>query len=111
MRRWIQVALVSWLLVILPAVLMAQDIVARGRIMDTAGNAVPDASVPQTNQQEVLSGTVVDPSGAVTAGATVLVRSADGAVQRTTRSDSNDCFTISGLPAGNYRLVVSNPGF
>jgi outer membrane receptor protein involved in Fe transport len=58
-----------------------------------------------------LSGIVVDASGAMIAGATLLVRSADGAVQRTTHSDSNGSFTISGLPAGSYRLVVSNPGF
>ena len=45
------------------------------------------------------------------AGATVQVRSANGAVQRTTQSDTNGSFIISGLPAGNYRLVVSNPGF
>ena len=58
-----------------------------------------------------LSGTVVDTSGAVIAGATVQVRSANGTVQRTTQSDTNGSFTISGLPAGNYRLVVSHPGF
>ena len=45
------------------------------------------------------------------AGATVQVRSANGTVQRTTQSDTNGSFIISGLPAGNYRLVVSNPDF
>ena len=58
-----------------------------------------------------LSGTVVDTSGAVIAGATVQVRSANGTVQKTTQSDRNGSFIISGLPAGNYRLVVSNPDF
>jgi hypothetical protein len=58
-----------------------------------------------------LSGTVVDTSGAVIAGATVQVRSANGAVLRTTRSDTTGSFIISGLAAGNYRLVVSNSGF
>ena len=58
-----------------------------------------------------LSGTVVDTSGAVIAAATVLVRSANGTVQRTTQSDRNGSFSISGLSAGNYRLVISNPGF
>jgi hypothetical protein len=57
-----------------------------------------------------LSGTVVDASGAVIAGATVQVRSANGTVQTTTQSDANGSFTISGLSAGDYRLVVSNPG-
>ncbi len=58
-----------------------------------------------------LSGTVVDTSGAVIAGATVQLRSADGTVRSTTQSDRNGCFIISGLAAGNYRLVVSNPDF
>ena len=58
-----------------------------------------------------LSGTVVDTSGAVIAGAAVQVRSANGTVQITTRSDRNGSFIISGLPAGNYQLVVSDPGF
>jgi len=58
-----------------------------------------------------LSGNVVDTSGAVIAGATVQVRSANGTVQITTQSDANGSFIISGLSAGNYRLVVSNPGF
>ena len=58
-----------------------------------------------------LSGTVVDTSGAVIAGATVQVRSANGTIQRTTQSDTNGSFIISGLSAGDYRLVVSDPGF
>src|SRR5277367_3990037 len=57
-----------------------------------------------------LSGTVVDTSGAVIAGATVQVRSANGTVQMTTQTDANGSFIISGLPAGNCRLVVSSPG-
>ena len=62
-------------------------------------------------QEPQLSGTVADVSGAVIAAASVVVRSANGTVQRVTQSDSTGVFRISGLPAGNYRLVVSNPGF
>ena len=58
-----------------------------------------------------LSGTVVDTSGAVIAGADVHVLSANGTVQRTVHSDTNGFFAFSGLAAGNYRLVVMNPGF
>ncbi len=58
-----------------------------------------------------LSGTVVDTSGAVIAGATVQVRSASGTVQMTTLSDTNGSFVISGLALGKHRLVVSDPGF
>ena len=58
-----------------------------------------------------LSGTVVDTSGGVIAGATVQVLGANGTVQITTQSDAKGSFIISGLSAGDYRLVVSNPGF
>jgi len=58
-----------------------------------------------------LSGTVVDASGALIAGATMEVRSANGTLQRTTQSDRSGTFTISGLSAGNYRLAVSKPDF
>ena len=58
-----------------------------------------------------MSGTVVDTSGAVITGAAVRIRSAKPTLQRTTRSDTNGRFVISGLAAGNYRVVVSSPGF
>ncbi|MDR3735558.1 MAG: TonB-dependent receptor [Acidobacteriaceae bacterium] len=58
-----------------------------------------------------LSGIVVDASGAVVAGATVQVRSANGTAQRTALTGSNGSFMLSGLAAGTYRLVVSNPNF
>jgi len=58
-----------------------------------------------------LAGTVVDKSGAVIAGATVKILSASGTVYRTTQSDRDGSFLLSKLPAGNYRVVVSNSGF
>ncbi len=58
-----------------------------------------------------VSGTVVDVSGAVVAGADVHVLSANGTVQGTAHSDTNGAFLFTGLAAGNYRLVVMNPGF
>jgi hypothetical protein len=66
---------------------------------------------PVAASEPQLSGAVVDTSSAVIAGATVLVRSANGTDQKTTVSDTNGSFIISGLSAGNYRLVASSPGF
>ncbi len=70
----------------------------------------------QTSDQAAppqLSGTVVDTSGAVIAGAAVEVRSAGGAgaIERTTQSNKNGSFVFSGLPPGQYRLAVSNRDF
>ena len=69
------------------------------------------AGATDKNGSLQLSGTVVDPSGAVIAGATVLIRKADGSVQGTTQADGSGSFAISALPAGNYRVIVSHPGF
>ncbi|MGA7415016.1 MAG: TonB-dependent receptor [Bryobacteraceae bacterium] len=57
------------------------------------------------------TGTIVDTSGAPIGGATVKVQSANGTVVTTTQSDTTGSFTISGLPAGDYRLVVSHAEF
>jgi hypothetical protein len=62
-------------------------------------------------QAPPLSGTIVDESGALIAGATVQVLGANGTAQTTTQSDKNGSFIMSGLPPGDYRLLVSNPGF
>jgi hypothetical protein len=59
----------------------------------------------------LLSGGVVDASGATVAGATVQVQSANGTVLTTTQSDTNGSFTIFGLSAGDYRLLVSHAEF
>ncbi len=58
-----------------------------------------------------LSGTVVDISGAVIAEATIQVRRSNGTLQTTTQSNKRGSFIISGIAAGDYRLVVSKPGF
>jgi outer membrane cobalamin receptor len=54
---------------------------------------------------------VVGTSGAAIAGATVQVQSAKGTPLKTTQSDANGSFTVPGLPAGDYRLVVSHADF
>jgi hypothetical protein len=70
------------------------------------------ASVPgNLSAQQAVSIRITDQTGAVIAGATVQVRSVNGTLQRTTQSDTTGSSIISGLAAGNYRLVVSNPGF
>ncbi len=59
----------------------------------------------------VLSGTVVDSSGATIAGATVEIQTANHSPLRTTESDMGGQFKISGLAPGNYRLAVSHADF
>jgi hypothetical protein len=93
---------------LMPSFLSAQEVSLADRIVDPQDHPLATSDKAYPSQ---LSGTVVDTSGAVIAGATVQVRSANGTVQRTTQSETNGSFIISGLALGDYRLVVSNPGF
>jgi hypothetical protein len=74
---------------------------------------VPTLSAQQDHTRTLsqLSGTVVDTSGAVIAGATVQVRTPSGRIQATTQTNTNGSFTLAGLPTGSYLLAVSNSGF
>jgi carboxypeptidase family protein len=59
-----------------------------------------------------LTGTVTDPSGAVVAGATVLVHSDDtGTDVRSVTTSGSGSFNITNLPAGRYTVTVKNAGF
>jgi hypothetical protein len=104
--------IVLFVLAILPGSLAAaaQSGAARaaGTVLDPQSHPV---ATSDTAHPSLLSGTVVDASGAAIAGASVQARSANGTVQRTTQPDRNGTFVLSGLAAGNYRLVISNPGF
>ncbi|MFZ0704463.1 MAG: TonB-dependent receptor, partial [Candidatus Korobacteraceae bacterium] len=77
----------------------------------TPGPQTHPATTSEKGQPPQLSGTIVDASGAVIAGASVMIRSANSTVEKLAQSDSNGSFSISGLPEGDYQLVVSDPGF
>src|SRR5580700_2683112 len=58
-----------------------------------------------------ITGTILDPAGAVIAGAMIDAKNvATGAVYPTASSDTGN-YTIAQLPAGNYELTVTVPGF
>jgi hypothetical protein len=89
-------------------VVSAQQSRLPGTVLDSQDRSLPTSD---TASQLELSGIVVDSSGAAIWGATVFVRSANAVLQRKTLSDENGFFAISGLPAGEYRIVVSSPDF
>jgi hypothetical protein len=58
-----------------------------------------------------MSGTVVDPQGAVISGARVKVTSlAQGSSQAAT-TDSAGRWVVAGVPSGDVRIEISSPGF
>lgn len=58
-----------------------------------------------------IYGTVVDPSGAVIAGAQVIANEPNKGVTRTVTSAKNGDFLVSSLPVGVYTLTVTAAGF
>jgi hypothetical protein len=72
---------------------------------------------PQTHEGAMmgglagLSGTVTDPSGAVVPNAQVKLLSASGETVASMSADGQGQFSFDNLPAANYRLQVTQPGF
>lgn len=58
-----------------------------------------------------LSGTVIDPSGAVVPGAQITVHSISTGVDRLTTSDSAGNYSVPSLQPGNYSVSVRATGF
>jgi Carboxypeptidase regulatory-like domain/TonB dependent receptor len=58
-----------------------------------------------------LSGTVVDPNGAVVQNATVTVRNMDTALERQATTGDDGAFSVQLLPPGSYRVEISAQGF
>ena len=58
-----------------------------------------------------VSGTVVDPQDRVLPGATITVSDALRDVKHETKTDRTGRFELVGLPAGDYTVLVTLPGF
>jgi uncharacterized surface anchored protein len=70
------------------------------------------SALAQGGSRGAISGTVRDEKGAGVAGAQIeIINSVTGVTERTATSDESGNFTVTQLPAGDYRLVVSNAGF
>jgi hypothetical protein len=94
-----------------PAILLVSLLVAPPRAH--AQSPVPQASRPAAPQTAgTLSGTVVDPTGAVIPGAAVTITtSAPGATPLTATSDAQGNFTVNGLAPGAWTVAASADGF
>jgi hypothetical protein len=58
-----------------------------------------------------LSGTVVDPNGAVVAGATVTARNLATGINRTVSANDSGEYQMIGLPPGEYEVTTEASGF
>lgn len=72
---------------------------------------------PQTHESAMnegsasLSGTVVDPTGAVVPGAAVQIFDASGKAVDADTADDQGKYEFDGLAPGNYRVQITKPGF
>ncbi len=69
------------------------------------------ACVANAQDTGYISGTVTDKSGAVVAGADVVVSSTAGSSTHSTTTDADGAYVVAGLPGGSYNLVVTAKGF
>ena len=71
---------------------------------------VASAAFAQTDRG-TLTGTVLDPTGAIVANASVVVKNTETAGVFTASSTNTGNFTLASLPAGTYELEVTAAGF
>ena len=70
-------------------------------------------SITASGQQATIKGKIADTAEkkTLTNSVVALLRSADSTLVKFTRSDKDGSFTLTGIPAGNYFVLVSHPTF
>ena len=68
-------------------------------------------ALPQSINSGTVLGTVIDPSGAVIAGAMVRLQNSVTGYMQSVTTDSSGAFRFNNVPQNNYRLTVDAPGF
>ncbi|HEX7295218.1 MAG TPA: carboxypeptidase-like regulatory domain-containing protein, partial [Pyrinomonadaceae bacterium] len=74
--------------------------------------ALVSSAIAQAGSTGAISGTIKDEKGAAVAGAQVdVINAATGVTERTATSNDNGTFSVTQLPPGIYKVVVSATGF
>jgi Carboxypeptidase regulatory-like domain len=69
------------------------------------------ASIFAQSDRGTITGTILDPAGAAVPDAAVEVRNTETSALYPVSASSTGNYTVAGLPAGNYELTVTVPGF
>jgi len=69
------------------------------------------AALAQSGTSSAISGTVLDPSGAIVAGARVAVTDVNTRATRTALTDTSGHYLFSQLNPGTYQVSISSAGF
>jgi hypothetical protein len=62
-------------------------------------------------QTAEITGRVIDASGAVVPGTSIVVTNVETSVARNVRSNADGYYTVPLLPPGQYRVTIEHPGF
>lgn len=105
----------------LAANLLPESYQVEGRAVAVAGlgdttaamaiNGRSVATLPLTLLPGQLGGYVVDPQGAIVAGARVSVIQAENGVTRSAVTDSSGRWVVSNIPSGHVKITTAMPGF
>jgi outer membrane receptor protein involved in Fe transport len=76
-----------------------------------AGLSVVSLHVAAQQITGSIRGTVLDPSGAAVAAATVIAKQVETGLTRETAADHSGAFVLVELPIGHYQIEVRAPGF
>jgi hypothetical protein len=82
----------------------------RGK-MAVLGILMCGAALGQSENSGTVMGTVLDPSSAVVAGATITLRNAVTGFSQTAKTDSAGVFRFNNVPQNTYRVEVAADGF
>jgi TonB family protein len=75
------------------------------------GLIVPLAAVRAQSARASIGGSVYDPSGAMVPRATVTLQSTSGSNEEFARADNGGSYKLPAIPAGEYVVKVTAPGF
>jgi len=65
----------------------------------------------QSKNSASITGTVLDPSGAVVPGATIVIQNPVSQFERSVSTDNSGAFSISNIPFNPYHMTVTGSGF
>jgi hypothetical protein len=88
---------------------MTRKIILRFSLLVLLLSSLTSAALGQTTAS--IKGTVTDESGAVIAGAKVVVRNSALGIERTVASSSEGYYEVPALPPGSYTVEVQMQGF
>jgi outer membrane receptor protein involved in Fe transport len=80
-------------------------------VLVLAGLSVVSLHVAAQQITGSIRGTVLDPSGAAVAAATVIAKQVETGLTRETAADRSGAFVLVELPIGHYQIEVRAPGF